>query len=338
MGMKIQISQGGKNMELAIWTACADHEAIQDTKLCKSVMAKDFSQFGKRADSESRELTVIVKREIVDDTDSLDDEVPAPSPQTQSRISRLLASLSLSNRQLVLPPDHDYYAEHDHMRNSVPVEPAIRATIFPLVNLLVKPLSWTFDFIESILLLIVYCIHKLLSWMTTAFLFIIQAMIYRFVEGLVQTFLGQLDLAIWESMPSWMPYLLASNVASLFGLSALRSFWYSTNYLNSLKWIFIFRFGMWLIVEAAKGSYQLWCKWRLAVEQRRMERELRSQPHRTNLVQEAPKEGMTPPLEQVALSSTGFSRTPKGRAPRTNISDGRVPPEQLNNRFFVDQI
>lgn len=26
VGMKIQISQGGKSMELAIWTACADHE------------------------------------------------------------------------------------------------------------------------------------------------------------------------------------------------------------------------------------------------------------------------------------------------------------------------
>lgn len=26
VGMKIQISQGGKNMDLAIWTACADHE------------------------------------------------------------------------------------------------------------------------------------------------------------------------------------------------------------------------------------------------------------------------------------------------------------------------
>lgn len=35
VGMKIQINQGGKSMELAIWTACADHE-VQLRSYCAS--------------------------------------------------------------------------------------------------------------------------------------------------------------------------------------------------------------------------------------------------------------------------------------------------------------
>ncbi|KAI4112846.1 MAG: hypothetical protein LQ338_008265, partial [Usnochroma carphineum] len=72
VGMKIQISQGAKNMDLAIWTACADHEAIQHTKLCKTILAKDFSEFQKREEEKTgaKEVTIVVKRGI-------DEQVPA---------------------------------------------------------------------------------------------------------------------------------------------------------------------------------------------------------------------------------------------------------------------
>ena len=163
-------------------------------------------------------------------------------------------------------------------------DPAIRATFLPLVNLIVKPISWIFDTVESVLLITVYCVHKLLSWMTSIVLFIIQAIIYNLIEVFFKTLLGTLDQAIWQQMPSWMPYVLASNLASWVGLSALRSFWYSTNFLHSLKWIFYFRVGVWLAVELAKGGYQLWGSWRLAVERNRMQQESRLQPNQLGLV------------------------------------------------------
>lgn len=107
----------------------------------------------------------------------------------------------------------------------------------------------------------------------------VQALIYSWVEKIVQGILAGLDQAIWGVMPSWMPYLLASNIASWFGLSALRSFWYGTSYLNSLKWIFIVRLGMWLIVQVAKLSFKAWTAWKDSVAQRQMQQDIRSQPY-----------------------------------------------------------
>ena len=46
-------------------------QAIQDSKICKSIMAKDFSQFGTRdVEIEDKDVTVLVKRRIPDDDDS----------------------------------------------------------------------------------------------------------------------------------------------------------------------------------------------------------------------------------------------------------------------------
>ena len=46
-------------------------QAIQDSKICKSIMAKDFSQFGTRdVGIEDKGVTVLVKRGIPDDDDS----------------------------------------------------------------------------------------------------------------------------------------------------------------------------------------------------------------------------------------------------------------------------
>lgn len=243
-------------------------------------MAKDFSAVVTRDVQPA--TTVIVRRglseddELMSDGASIDRQIAAAPAVTQNRISKLFASMSYTDQDLVNPKT-TYHADYT-------VDPAIRATIFPLVDLLSRPLRWIFDFVESILLLTVFCIHKVLSWMTWLVIFVVQAVIYSWVERLVQSLLASLDLIIWNLMPSWMPYLLASNIASWMGLSALRSFWYGTNYLNSLKWIFFFRFGMWLVVEGAKISYKCWTIWRSAVEQRRLQQDRKLQPAWINLV------------------------------------------------------
>lgn len=264
VGMKVQINQGGRSMELAIWTACADHPVIQNSSLCQSIMAKDFSsEFTKREVlAESHERLVVVKRDhIVDEVSDVSQKSPG-IPKTP--LYNLLSSLSASDRSLVeVQPPHYPYNEWDQ------ADPAIRATIFPLVHLLTLPLHWTFDFVESLLLLTVYCLHKVLSWMTWIFIVTLQAVLYRWVEQIVKMLLASLDTAIWDIMPSWMPAVLASNLASLFGLTALRSFWYGTNFLTSLKWIFIFRVGMLVVIEAAKAGYSLWVNWNSIVEERR---------------------------------------------------------------------
>ena len=180
-------------------------------------------------------------------------------PLKESRLSKLISSLSPADRTPFLYQDH-------YDRDPPPPDVAIRATFLPLVNLLVSPISWIFGFVESALLLIVYCVHKLLSWMTTIFVCIIKGLIYGFIGNVIKTLLATLDASILELMPSWMPYILVSNLASCTGLSALRSFWYSENYLQSLKWIFIFRGAMWLGLELIKRAYELWSAWYLTIE------------------------------------------------------------------------
>ena len=265
VGMKVQISQGGQSMELAIWTTCADHETIQNSTLCKSIMAKGFSDLVTREFTTEKEMTLIVKRDLSSSNGLLD---PGQTPfSEETHFSKLVSSLSSYDRPLIESKGTDFRA-----RGYSEADPAIRATIFPLVELLVRPIHWIFDFIESILLLIVFCVHRILSWMTTIFIFIFQAVLYGWVEQLVNGFLAALDAAIWEAMPSWVPWLLASNIASWFGLSALRSFWYGTNYLQSLKWIFIFRLGMWVVVESFKAGCYRWNNWNDIVEKgRRMQ-------------------------------------------------------------------
>ena len=260
VGMKVQISQGGQSMELAIWTTCADHEIIQNSTLCKSIMAKDFSELATR-ELTTKETTVVVKRDL--NSNGLSD-ISQTSSVEETHYSKLVSSLSSFDRSLIESKDHDF-----HDGGYYQADPAIRATIFPLVQLLIRPLQWIFDFIESILLLIVFCVHKLFSWMTWIFIFVFQATLYGWIEQLLKGLLTAVDQAIWEIMPSWMPYLLASNIASWIGLSALRSFWYGTSFLQSLKWIFLFRLGMWCVVEAFKAGYHLWANWNDIVERRR---------------------------------------------------------------------
>lgn len=280
VGMKIQINQAGNSMELAIWTTCADHEAIQNSKLCKTIMAKDFSEFGKReATAQSKEMTVIVKRGFGEEDDVEDASTPKSEGApllVESRLSKYTKLLTPNDRSLIQQRDvkFDMGYENTEYPNT---DAAIRATIFPFVHLLIQPVRWAFDFIESILLLIVYCIHKSLSWMTSIFIFLLQATLYNLIEELVQSVFSVIDQAIWEAMPWWMPSILTCDIASLLGLSALRSFWYSTNYFSSLKWILIFRVGMWLLIEGAKAGYKVWGVWKETVEQRRRNQAMGSQ-------------------------------------------------------------
>ena len=111
-------------------------------------------------------------------------------------------------------------------------------------------------------------------------LFIVQGLIYIFIENVLKILLAMRrmrDASTLELMPSWMPYILLSNLASLIGLSALRSFWYSANFFQSLKWISIFRGASWLGLELITGAYQLWVVWRLLVERKHTQQGLGQQ-------------------------------------------------------------
>ena len=196
--------------------------------------------------------------------------------------------------------------------------------------------------------------------MTWIILTILQAFIYSFVEKIIQQLLGTLDLAIWQLMPTWMPFILASNVASCLGLSALRSFWYSTNYVNSLKWIFAFRLGMWVTIEAVKFGYRFWTGElgfstfrKFSVERPPSQYEL---PSWLDTANQSPRpEGMvsspatvparsrsngfapqTRPLPgPPQQSSSGFARA---RGGRMTTYEGGIEVDEVNNRFFVDEL
>lgn len=127
-------------------------------------------------------------------------------------------------------------------------EPGIRVMVFPLVNLLVKPLSWIFDFVESMLLVLIYGIHKVFRWLTTAVIFCLQIWLYGIAESVFKSVLAVVDQVIYSLMPSFMPAILVSDVASVLALTALRAYWYRTSYLGSLKWMVIFRLAIWLFV------------------------------------------------------------------------------------------
>ena len=249
-------------------------------------------------------------------------------PLKESRLSKLISSLSLADRT------HFLYQDYYDIEPPPPVF-AIRATFLPLVNLLVSPISWIFGFVESALLLIVYCVHKLLSWMTTIFVCIIQGLIYGFIENVIKTLLATLDTLILGLMPSWMPYMLVSNLASWTGLSALRSFWYSENYLQSLKWIFIFRGAMWFGVELIKGAYQLWCVWRLAVEHQRTQQGLRPQSGRSGTVDSSLDRDRTVVSSQPSPAPLSSDNS-RPRARRLNGLEARSVPS--SNPFFVDSL
>ncbi|KAL9104355.1 MAG: hypothetical protein Q9163_000702 [Psora crenata] len=257
VGMKIQISQGGKNMDLAIWTACVDHEAIQDTKLCKTIMSKDFSQFEKSEEEKrkAKDVAIVVKRGT-DDYDSAVSDRGAVGTLLvkESKMEKLISKIPSPDRSLIENINaKDIQVESEH---------APRATLFPflnpLVNPLVKPISWIFEFVEYMLLVLIYCVHKVFPWMSTVIIIGIQAYIYSLLESFIWTILSKLDGVILQSLPSWIPFFLFGDLATLLCLSALRGYWYSTSFLTSLKWCFFFRTGLWLIVRGVEVYYLLW--------------------------------------------------------------------------------
>lgn len=117
-------------------------------------------------------------------------------------------------------------------------------------------------------LVTIYCVHKVFSWTTTAVIFCLQAWIYSLVEKVCRAVLSVLDHLIVQLLPDWLPTLLVSDIASMLCLTALRSYWYSTRYLTSLKWLLIFRVGVWLIFSAPQACYRLWKAGQLRFEKR----------------------------------------------------------------------
>ena len=166
-------------------------------------------------------------------------------------------------------------------------------------------------------------------------MFFIQGLIYSFIENFIKTLLATLDASILGLMPSWIPYMLVGNLASCTGLSALRSFWYSENFLQSLKWIFIFRGAMWLGLELITRAYQLWCFWRLAVERKRTQQGLQPQWGRSDSVNSSLDRDRAALSSQPSPAPSSSDNT-RPRARRMNVLEAKSVPS--SNPFFVDSL
>ena len=81
-------------------------------------------------------------------------------------------------------------------------DPAFRATIFPLVDMLTVPIRWLFALIESFLLITIYCIHKSFFWLAWTVICLFQFSCYSFVESVVKGALALLDEAIFLALPA----------------------------------------------------------------------------------------------------------------------------------------
>ena len=152
-------------------------------------------------------------------------------------------------------------------------------------------------------------------------------------------------------MPTWMPYVLANNVASCLGLSS---------YVNNLKWTFAFCLEMWVTIEAVKFGYRFrtgelgFSTFRKCLAERPPSQyelpswsDTANQSSRPEGLVSSPatvparsrSNGFAPQTMQLLgppqKSSSGFARA---RGGRMTTYEGRIELDEVNNRFFVDEL
>lgn len=250
VGMNMQYNQGSKSLELSIWSTCADHEVrisqlssapsllskrrreeeradgnkqqIQNSSLCRDVMAKGFDQFHPRSTSLSTD--VLQKRSL------------APSSSSSSEISpleALVSDMDPMDREIILQSETHYPRDYSRGETN---NPEIRATLFPLIHILYTPIRLLFSLIEALLLTTVLLIHKVFGWIAVAVWFLFQTVLYSGFEGVIKYVLRGLDEVIVASLPGWVPSILVSGTATAVCVAGLKSYWYGLAFLEVVKW------------------------------------------------------------------------------------------------------
>jgi hypothetical protein len=146
--------------------------------------------------------------------------------------------------------------------------PEVRATIFPLAYVLYTPFRWFFALIESILLTTVYAIHKIFGWLAAAAWFFFQCWIYSIVETLLESFFQGFDRTIMEAMPDWVSGIPLAGITGTVTVSALKSYWYGTSFVESMKWMLIFRVGFLCALQLLRGLSVLYKAWQDKIKRR----------------------------------------------------------------------
>lgn len=182
-------------------------------------------------------------------------DIPADSAHTPTRIEDFLMSRSDTERALIVGPE-SWPRAATRQRRHAPI-PELRATLFPLMDVLYLPFRWFFSLVESLLLITVWTIHKLFSWLASVAWFCFQLLLYQMIEGWFESVFHMVDGVIMEAMPDWASGLPMMGLTATVAMSGLKSYWYGISFWHSIKWMFIIRAGMWSFLQAVRGILAL---------------------------------------------------------------------------------
>jgi hypothetical protein len=235
-------------------------------------MGKSFDQFHKRAVA-----IPVQKRELLLSDDELTAAIEAGNSEIESkfqnhtnstiaaapesRMEALVSSLDDFERALIVhrDPDKPWEAE---------LNTEIRATILPFVNLLYTPFRWVFEQIESLILFSMHLVHKMFNWISIAVWFGFQVCVYTAFEMFVKALLQGFDAAIVVLMPDWIPPIFVSGLATAVGIAGLKSYWYGVAFWECVKWIFIWRVGIFVAWQVLVGIWIVYNAWYDRVKRR----------------------------------------------------------------------
>jgi hypothetical protein len=140
--------------------------------------------------------------------------------------------------------------------------PEIRAVVFPFAEMLFMPIKWIFSLIEAMLLTVIYCIRIMFRCLGVVSWYILQAMLYGLAEFSVKYAFGTVDAIIVAVMLEIVPPFLFAGMGTAISVSALKSYWYSISFWNTLKWVFIVRFGLWGTRATIMFGLAVYGEWR----------------------------------------------------------------------------
>ena len=129
------------------------------------------------------------------------------------------------------------------------INPEIRATVFPLDHLVYIPIRFFFSFIEGLLLIAMYTIHRIFNFAAGVAWFLFQMWMYSIAEQLISGAFKTLDQIIVELLPGWIPTILVNGTTTMLGVAGLKCYWYSISFWECLKWMVICRLGLYVFIQ-----------------------------------------------------------------------------------------
>lgn len=121
--------------------------------------------------------------------------------------------------------------------------PELRATVFPLVNILWMPFRFVFATIERILVVSISGVHTTVVGLAGLAWFCFQCYMYRTVENIFSAFFQSIEAAIFADFPDWLRPLFAG-IPTAMAVAGLKAYWYGLNFWNCFLWIVAIRFSI----------------------------------------------------------------------------------------------